>query len=144
MKEGQAAVKKHRENETEDREKKRRIARRNGVSLPPLGFRSRVRPRVLPPPRWRRWRRRSSRRRRAARLSEELIPLNTLRAFYRKHHSTASMPVQYPDSTVVKETLPLRVVQAYCRELRGRTLPALGSRCAAMFGGIIGAQVIGQ
>ena len=68
MKEGQAAVKKHRENETEDREKKRRIARRNGVSLPPLGFRSRVRPRVLPPPRWRRWRRRSSRRRRAARL----------------------------------------------------------------------------
>ena len=77
-------------------------------------------------------------------VSEELIPLNTLRAFYRKHHSTASMPVQYPDSTVVKETLPLRVVQAYCRELRGRTLPALGSRCAAMFGGIIGAQVIGQ
>ena len=54
------------------------------------------------------------------------------------------MPVQYPDSTVVKETLPLRVVQAYSRELRGRTLPALGSRCAAMFGGIIGAQVIGQ
>ena len=45
---------------------------------------------------------------------------------------------------VVKETLPLRVVQAYCRELRGRTLPALGSRCAAMFGCIIGAQVIGQ
>ena len=77
-------------------------------------------------------------------VSEELIPLHTLRAFYRKHHSTASMPVQYPDSTVVKETLPLRVVQAYCRELRGRTLPALGSRCAAMFGGIIGAQVIGQ
>ena len=27
-------------------------------------------------------------------VSEELIPLNTLRAFYRKHHSTASMPVQ--------------------------------------------------
>ena len=77
-------------------------------------------------------------------VSEKLIPLKTSRAFYRKHHSTASMPVQYPDSTVVKETLPLRVVQAYCRELRGRTLPALGSRCAAMFGGIIGAQVIGQ
>ena len=57
MKEGQAAVKKHRENETEDREKKRRSASRNGVSFPPLGFGSRVRPRVLPPPRWRRWRR---------------------------------------------------------------------------------------
>ena len=64
-------------------------------------------------------------------VSEELMPLNTLRAFYRKHHSTASMPVQYPDSTVVKETLPLRVVPGV---LQG----------AAMFGGIIGAQVIGQ
>ena len=54
------------------------------------------------------------------------------------------MTVQYPDSAVVKDALPLRVVQAYCRELRGRTLPALGSRCAAMFGGIIAAQVSGQ
>ena len=67
-----------------------------------------------------------------------------MRAFYRKHHSTASTPLQYPDSAVVKDALPLRVVKAYCRELRGRTLPALGSRCAAMFGGIIAAQVIGQ
>ena len=77
-------------------------------------------------------------------VSEELIPLHVLRAFYRKHHSTASMLLQYPESTVVKDALPLRVVKAYCRELRGRTLPALGSRCAAMFGGIIAAQVIGQ
>ena len=77
-------------------------------------------------------------------VSEELIPLNALQAFYRNHHSTASMPRQYPDITVAKYALSLRVVQAYYRELRGRTLPALGSRCAAMFGGIIGAQVIGQ
>ena len=77
-------------------------------------------------------------------VSEELIPLNTLRVFFRKHYTTANMPLQYPESAVVKDALPLRVVKAYCRELRGRTLPALGSRCAAMFGGIIAAQVIGR
>ena len=77
-------------------------------------------------------------------VSEESIPLNTLRAFCANHHSTACIPLQYPDITVVKDALPLRVVKAYCRELRGRTLPALGSRSAATFGGITGAQVIGQ
>ena len=34
-------------------------------------------------------------------VSEELIPLNTLHAFYRKHHSTASMPVQYPEEDLI-------------------------------------------
>ena len=54
------------------------------------------------------------------------------------------MPLHYPEITLVKDALPRHVVEAYCSLLRGRTLPALGSRCAAMFGGIIAAQVIDQ
>ena len=77
-------------------------------------------------------------------LAEELIPLSTMQSFYRKHHATARMPLQYPGCAVVKDALPRRVIDAYRRELRGRTLPGLGSRCVAMFGCIIATQVFGK
>ncbi|MDA8583163.1 hypothetical protein N9L68_02995 [bacterium] len=47
-----------------------------------------------------------------------------------------------PDTTLVKYALPRCVIDAYCRELRGNTLPALGSRCAAMFGATIATHVL--
>ena len=74
-------------------------------------------------------------------VAEELVPLGVLAQFYQKHHAHARMPLRFPASTVVTDALPRHVVDAYCGVLRGRTLPALGSRCIAMFGAMMAAQV---
>ena len=76
-------------------------------------------------------------------VAEELVPLGVLKQFYDKHHAHARMPLRFPASTVVTDALPRHVVDAYCGVLRGRTLPALGSRCIAMFGAMMAAQVFG-
>ena len=66
--------------------------------------------------------------------AEENVPLRVLAAFYSKHSDQAALPSQYPGSTVLKNTLPLHLIEVYCSILRGRTLPALGSRCIAVYG----------
>ena len=69
-----------------------------------------------------------------AATAEENVPLRVLRTFYGKHSDQAALPSQYPGSTVLKNTLPLHLIEVYCSVLRGRTLPALGSRCIAVYG----------
>ena len=69
-----------------------------------------------------------------AATAEELVPLRILRHFFREHRDQAALPSQYPGSTVLKNTLPLHLTEVYCSILRGRTLPALGSRCIAVYG----------
>ena len=74
-------------------------------------------------------------------VAEELVPLGVLRGFFEKHAQHARLPVLNPGTSLFTDSLPLQVVDASCRVLRGRTLPALASRCAAMFGAIMAAQV---
>ena len=69
-----------------------------------------------------------------AATAEEIVPLRVLRTFYGKHSEQAALPSQYPGSTVLKNALPLHLIEVYCSILRGRTLPALGSRCIAVYG----------
>ena len=76
-----------------------------------------------------------------ANIAEELFPLRVLQHFYAKHGEQAALRQQYPGSTLVKDTLPIQLVEAYSTPLRGRTLAALGSRCMAQYGHAIGRQV---
>ena len=77
-----------------------------------------------------------------AATAEENVPLRVLRTFYGKHSAQAAVPSQYPGATLLKETLPLHLIEAYCSVLRGRTLPALGSRCIAVYGDSIARKVL--
>ena len=77
-----------------------------------------------------------------AATAEENVPLRVLRTFYGKHSDQAALPSQYPGSTVLKNTLPLHLIEVYCSILRGRTLPALGSRCIAVYGHSIARKVL--
>ena len=74
-------------------------------------------------------------------VDEELVPLPVLQQFYGRHSDHARLPLRFPASTVVTDALPRHVVDAYCGVLRGRTLPARGSRCIVMFGAVMAAQV---
>ena len=73
-------------------------------------------------------------------VAEELAPLRVLRSFYLKHGAQAALPLQYPCAALLKDELPRLLVEAYCKVLRGRTLPPLGSQCMATFGAQIGRQ----
>ena len=73
-------------------------------------------------------------------VAEELVPLAVLRAFFDKHAEHARLAL-YPGTSLFTDSLPLQVVEAYSQVLRGRTLPALASRCAAMFGACIAVHV---
>ena len=75
-----------------------------------------------------------------ANVAEENVPLRVFQSFYTKHGPQAALPEQYPGSVLVKDTLAIELVEAYSTPLRGRTLAALGSRCMAQFGSVIGRQ----
>lgn len=74
-------------------------------------------------------------------IAEELVPLRVLRTFYLKHGEPAALPHQCPGATLVKDSLPAQLIEAYCKVLRGRTLPSLGSSCISTYGNLIGWQV---
>ena len=66
-------------------------------------------------------------------IAEQLVPDEAFNAFRRKHRPVAALRWQYPDASVVVDSLPLPVVEAHAAVLRGRTLPALGSTCLAQW-----------
>ena len=69
-----------------------------------------------------------------ASIAKELIPLRVLRSFFSEHGDQAALPHQYPEATLVKAELAIHVVEAYCKVLWGRTLPAMGARCMSTYG----------
>ena len=69
-----------------------------------------------------------------ASTAEELIPLRVLSSLFAKHGDQAALSHEYPVATLVKDELAIHLVEAYCKVLRGRTLPALGSRCLSTYG----------
>ena len=66
-------------------------------------------------------------------IAEELVPQKVFNFFCRKHRPVAALRWQYPDASVVVDSLPLPVVEAHAAVLRGRTLPGLGSTCLAQW-----------
>ena len=42
----------------------------------------------------------------------------------------------------MKDELAIQVVEAYCKVLRGRTLPVLGSRCSSVYGFAVQRKVL--
>ena len=66
-------------------------------------------------------------------IAEELVPVDVFKAFSQKHRPVAALRWQYPEASVVVDSLPLPVVEAHAAVLRGRTLPGLGSTCLAQW-----------
>ena len=48
-------------------------------------------------------------------VSEELIPLKVLDEFFAKHEEYARLPHKYPEARILKDTLPLSLIDAYRR-----------------------------
>ena len=46
-------------------------------------------------------------------VAEELIPLDVLDHFYRKHEEYARLPHKYPQAVILKDTLPIHLIKAY-------------------------------
>ena len=61
-----------------------------------------------------------------ANIAEDLVPLLVFETVYTKHGEQAALLHQYPGATLVKDSLPTQLIEAYCKVLRGRTLPSLG------------------
>ncbi len=56
-------------------------------------------------------------------LSEELVPLENLGAFFGRHERHARLPLMYADASVVKDAVPRSVVEAYEKTFLGEDLP---------------------
>ena len=55
-------------------------------------------------------------------VPEELLPPHNICHFYREHQEHARLSLRYPHATVVRDSVPWRVVQAYQRTFRGQVL----------------------
>ena len=57
-------------------------------------------------------------------IAEELIPLASLAGFYKDHADIARMPVEFPETEILRDALPWGLVTAYRDTFQGEILPA--------------------
>jgi len=68
-------------------------------------------------------------------IAEELVPVHNLRVFYKSHEVHALLPLRYPTAKVVKDSVPLYLVDAYRKTFRGEKLPDNGFATLRVPGG---------
>ena len=66
------------------------------------------------------------------RLAEELVPIHNLRLFYKSHEAHAQLALRYPTATVVKDSVPFYLVDAYRNTFRGEKLLDTGFQTMRM------------
>lgn len=66
---------------------------------------------------------------RSMEVAEELIPLKIFDDFFRKHEEYARLPRKYPEACILKDTLPIDLINAYRRTfVVGEVLPGVASK----------------
>ena len=65
-------------------------------------------------------------------VSEALVPLENVSAFFAQHEGHAKLSLTYPEARIFKDAAPCVAVEAYEKTFRGQVLPQTAHACMTM------------